>query len=509
MNHGITPEHRSPSNGIRIHSQRGIRKWGLRLLALIMSLVPFLAAEILLRVLQPLPKEAVDSSPWIDLQQLKPLFVKNLEGSRWEIPPSRLNFFCRDSFAATKSESTRRIFVLGGSTVQGRPYATETAFPTWLRIKLEVAAPDTNYEVINCGGVSYASYRVEKILEEVLTHQPDAVVVYTGHNEFLEDREYSQAREFGPLRGSLVQAIRHIRLATWLREQFSKPTTSTPVNHLMPQEVATRLDQAEGLASYQRDPQWQRKVEQHFAVTLQNMIKMTKESKIPLVLCVPESDLVKTPPFKTTPVPSLTEGKFNQFETFWKRAKNPDLQNQERLSAARSCLQIDPQHAGAHYLTGRILYDQGDSERAISHLTQARDQDVCPLRATSAIVAAVRTASDQRHVILVDIPKAFDEKNTNDLDHADNIPDPAWFLDHVHPTIKGHQVIADRCFEAMRVLPWVKQPSDESIYRSKITNHLSSLDEAYFARGKQRLEGLRRWTKGRASLPLPINTSER
>ena len=44
------------------------------------------------------------------------------------------------------------------------------------------------WQVVNCGGVSYASYRLTPILEEVLTYQPDLMIVCTGHNEFLEAR---------------------------------------------------------------------------------------------------------------------------------------------------------------------------------------------------------------------------------------------------------------------------------------------------------------------------------
>ncbi len=47
-------------------------------------------------------------------------------------------------------------------------------------------------EVINVGGISYASYRIAAILDEVLQHEPDLVVIYMGHNEFLEARTYDK-----------------------------------------------------------------------------------------------------------------------------------------------------------------------------------------------------------------------------------------------------------------------------------------------------------------------------
>ena len=35
------------------------------------------------------------------------------------------------------------------------------------------------------GGVSYASYRVAALMEELVRYEPDLFVIYSGHNEFL------------------------------------------------------------------------------------------------------------------------------------------------------------------------------------------------------------------------------------------------------------------------------------------------------------------------------------
>ena len=56
--------------------------------------------------------------------------------------------------------------------------------------------------MINCGGVSYASYRLGPILDEVLGYEPDLIMLYTGHNEFLEARTYPRLIEpAGPAPG--------------------------------------------------------------------------------------------------------------------------------------------------------------------------------------------------------------------------------------------------------------------------------------------------------------------
>ena len=75
-----------------------------------------------------------------------------------------------------------------------------------------------------------------------------------------------------------------------------------------------------------------------------------------------------------------------------------------------------------------------------------------------------------------------------------------WLVDHVHPTIEGHQLLGEALAEAA-VQAKITAPTNpnwevdrEVLYQQ----HLSGLGEDYFHRGKQRLEGLLLWTQGRA-----------
>ena len=107
----------------------------------------------------------------------------------------RLLFFGRQQFEAEKPEKTFRIFALGGSTVHGRPYENGSAFLKWMGIELSGRDSTRDYETVNCGGLSYASYRLVTMLKEVLHYDPDLIVVATGHNEFLEDRSYEAEKK--------------------------------------------------------------------------------------------------------------------------------------------------------------------------------------------------------------------------------------------------------------------------------------------------------------------------
>lgn len=467
----------------------------MRSLAVLLACTPLAVLEIGLRLLAEDPAgQGVDYDPVVDLHQLKPLFELDQQTGSYEIPASRYNFFRPASFPAQKAAGAKRIFVLGGSTVQGRPYATETAFSTWLLLRLQAADPDSEFQVINCGGVSYASYRVARILEEVLRYQPDAIVLYTGHNEFLEDRSYAQVREFGPVRSLISRIGAKLHTVRWLRQSLMQRQPTK-----LPSEVDARLDHAGGLDSYQRNEPWRRGVESHFRWTLDRMCQAADRVGVPLILCVPVGDLVQTPPFKTQTDPSLTAARLSEFNQAWQQACDAQRTPQQRLAASKQCLAIDAGHAGAHFLAGRILYQQGDNAGAKVHLSAARDLDVCPLRATGKIVDAVTAAAKQHNLRSVDTPQLLDQRNLQGQRIADGVADPELLVDHVHPTIAGHQMIAAALADQLQELGWIKL-SDQAAarYDQLATEHLQSLGEAYYVRGKQRLRGLQKWAAGRA-----------
>ena len=473
-----------------------LRRWLFRLAAAGLGLLPLVAFELAVRWWQPPAAQAIDADPAVDLSRLRPLFVHDGESDRWRIPPERMNFFRPASFPDDKPSGTRRVFVLGGSTVQGRPYATETSFATWLRLRLQAAQPEGDFEVINCGGVSYAAYRVAEILREVLSHEPDAIVLYTGHNEFLEDRTYAHVRSLSPLARWVSRLAGRFHSVRWLKQQLAPNRLAAD---RLPREVDARLDHLAGLEKYRRDSAWRRAVENHFDLTLRRMVRLTQRAGVPLILCVPACDLVRTPPFKIAPDPQLSPQQHEAFHAAWRTVRNTELADSRRLTACADALRVDPAHAGVHYVAGQLLLKRGQTDPAIRHLIAARDHDVCPLRATSPIVASVRTIAAEHELPLVDTIRTLDRSGLGDSPLPDGVADPSAFVDHVHPSVAGHQRIAAALADEFEALGWIQADSGaEARYDQLVREHLAGLDEAYFQRGKQRLESLRRWAAGRS-----------
>ncbi len=484
---------RFPRSARRPHS-------GFRLAAVLLGLAPFVLLEAALRLF-PAPSamraEAFDPDPLVDLHQLRPLFTLSESGQRYEIPASRRNFFQPAQFAKVKPANGRRIFVLGGSTVQGRPYAPQTAFAELLRVQLRTAWPQFEWEVVNGGGVSYASYRVAGVVEEVLQYEPDAVVVYSGHNEFLEARSYALPRQIPRALVPWVAAGCRLRIVQWPASWLRSPP---PPRSVLAAEVDTLLDHRRGLQAFQRDEAYRRQVVEHFQRSLCRIAEACQAADVPLVLCVPASDILSVPPFKSAPPPAASEAVRQTVQQAWAVASDPQLPAEQRVAACRQVLAADPQHAGAAYMWGRQLWQRQQYDQAAPWLLVARDQDVCPLRASSEIEATVRRVAAYYQAPLIDVPQCFAAPEQASVCQASR------FVDHVHPRIEGgHTRIADALFQQLAPLPAIRLPPAECSAAQRaaaVREYLLTIDESYYQRGQQRLEGLRRWAAGRAGEPL-------
>ena len=452
-----------------------------------------LVLEIAFRIFG-LPEIPASDDPLVDLHQLKPLFVRSDDGQRLQIPESRYNFFRPESFQASKPADEFRIFVLGGSTVQGRPFAVETAFSTWLELALNATDKSKRYEAINCGGISYASYRLAPILDEVLGYQPDLIVLYMGHNEFLEERTYENLKRVPRGLAQVARLISCLRTTQMLRQLIrSDSQPSEEGKWVAEAEVRTRLDIAGGLADFHRDADWRADVIAHFEMTLRRMIRRCEAVGVPVMVCVPASDIVDTAPFKVQPNPKLSPGEAKEVALQWSIVTNSENGAEERMLACEQVLALDPRHAGAAFVLGRLLLEQNDFEAAKRWLVVARDHDVCPLRAPTEIQQLVRVVAKEHEVACVDVADLLDRLDPHEL------PGLRYFVDHVHPTPESHQKIALWLLQEMQAMGIVETDGSSGLKIEKaFAEHYSGLGEDYFLRGKQRLEGLRQWAAGRA-----------
>lgn len=469
-----------------------------RLLAVLLgfAVVGLLEGGLRLWGVQPLP---VSRDPFISFSEDSTLFVQNAAGTEYQTSADRIDFFRPQNFPVHKQKNTFRVFVLGGSTVQGRPYAVETSFTNWLKLNLEAADPTRTFEVVNCGGVSYASYRLVPILRETLHYEPDLFIIYSGHNEFLEDRSYASLKHRPELLRRTQSTVLNLRLATVIQSLLpaAQNSRNSEPENVLATDVNALLDFQQGLEKYHRDPEHRQAIMDHYAFNVRQIILLAHQAGVPLLLVNPVSNLKNCIPFKSEFAPRLTAAEKAEVNSLWKAADECSWdQSDQKLDYWRQATNIDDSHAALLYGVGKTYEYLKRYPEAKVWFIKAKDADVCPLRMREPMHASLLRLSQQYDVPLVDARRLFEQKT------LDGIPGSELLVDHVHPSIEGHQLIADAIFDKMCALQLIAAPPDWESTRDRLrTEQLEALDQKYFLRGALRLKRLQGWARGRSTLP--------
>jgi tetratricopeptide (TPR) repeat protein len=476
-----------------------------RLAAILLGLSPLVLCEAVLCGLG-IGRATDYDDPFVGFSAIHPVFVKNDQSGRYEIAPSRLEHFCPDSFAADKPADEFRIFVLGASTVQGRPWGIETSFTTWLELSLNAADKSRRWEVVNCGGVSYASYRLVPILQEVLNYQPDLVIFCEGNNEFLEDRTYGDIKAAPPVILSLAQQVSRLHTYNVLRagiQSLVKQPSPRADRPLLGPEVEARLDARGGMEKYHRDPEWQQQVAEHFMFNLQRLTDIARAKNVPLIFVTPVANL-EWPPFKPEHGPAVTTEQRQEAERLLAAASEAAGSDLNRAAALlNEALAIDDQHALVHYQLGICYRDLGRLEEARTELFRAKELDVCPLRVTAPIRKRLLEVAERTATPLVDAEALISANSRS------GFPDEQWMVDHVHPTMAGHELIAQALVGKLTELGIVQPGPDwEQSYDQARAEHLQRLPFVYFERGRDRLRSEQGWARGLVKREKKTATSE-
>lgn len=400
-----------------------------------------------------------EEDPYVGFSSQIPLYVEQGD-SQLVTARNKLRFFNQQQFAKRKSDGVTRVFCLGGSTTYGRPYDDATSFCGWLRELLPVADPSRGWELINAGGISYASYRVAALMEELSAYQPDIFIVYCGHNEFLERRTYSGIIDMPKaVRGlaAVLSGTRTYSATARLVRRFSeKPGAARGESAQLAGEVDTILDQTVGPKDYQRDPELEAQVLAHYRYNMARIVDIARASGARVIFVTPASNLRNCSPFKSQHRDGLDSAQEQQWDALLQLARtNYDA---KRFSAALSELdqaaKIDDQHAQLHYLRGRVLDGLERYADAKVAYQRALDDDVCPLRALAPMRHIVTDVARERDVPLVDFAASVENGSPQ------GIPGEELFLDHVHPTIDGHRMLALAIIDEMARRKWLTSGSD-------------------------------------------------
>jgi lysophospholipase L1-like esterase len=120
--------------------------------------------------------------PLLGYEESSPLYIENEKGSGLLQKNPQYQELREVTFRKTKPDNTYRVYFLGGSNIN---YFNENDLKTIINNDNN-CPPGINFELINAGIPGYGSRRVLRVFDQISHYQPDMLVVYMGHNEFLD-----------------------------------------------------------------------------------------------------------------------------------------------------------------------------------------------------------------------------------------------------------------------------------------------------------------------------------
>ena len=314
-----------------------------------------------------------------------------------------------------KSENEFRIFAYGGSTVNGAP-SVQLCFLEQVKFYLEELIPDLEIKIFNFGAGGRPSSAVRRDFEHTIDNRCDAVIILSGHNEFLNPGSEPHA-----LLISLMGEFAFIRILDYIL---------APKVREMSGMISTRLSN-EGIAEHD-SLMFEKKIDR-YRNNIMEIAGTARGKKIPLFLCTAPSNLLWPPCFKRDNKVDIAS-----FDTVANQCL--ELIHEKKISEASEILETlevfhrtDPM---VMFLRGMILFHKGDSEEAYANLLAAKDRDPYPSRALSIFNSIIREASTREDVHLVDAEAEVREHT------GDGITDYEYIADNCHPTPLGGSIIA-------------------------------------------------------------------
>jgi lysophospholipase L1-like esterase len=332
-------------------------------------------------------------------------------------------------FRKQKQPDTFRVFVQGESSAAGFPYGLGAALAGVLDQRLERGFPEREIEVISTAMAAVNSYALVDFADEIIARQPDAVLVYVGHNEFLGILGVGSSMRLAATPGltRVFLAVRDLRLFQLMARAYSRwqPDAGVPT----PSAGDSLMARVAGERSIPLNSETYRRGVQQFESNLARLLARYRAAGVPVFIGTLVSNERDQPPL------AILAGAEGDAAGAAKTAYN----------AAQ-----DAEAAGQH-------------AAAREGYAWARDLDPLRFRAPAAFGEVLRRVADAHGATVVDVHAAFAAASEHGLIGE------RLLLEHVHPNLDGYFLLADAFHDALLasgLLPPTDHPVPEEDARA-------------------------------------------
>jgi hypothetical protein len=347
------------------------------------------------------------------------------------------------------------IVVIGESSALGVPYEDWLSVGAVVGRELTHAIPSRQFrvEILAEKGATLETMHLKLAR---LTHRPDALIVYCGHNEFLARFSLSnrvlyyddeRSRAWG--RAWLESLGRLSAVARLARENLEKQRVG-----LTPAQSFGGFQATIGRPVCALEDTGQ--VYDDFGRRLESIVANCERiGCLPILIIPPGNDA--SDPSQSYALPGLrTQARRALFEQLTQIRSHEEGNPSAAISAYREILTVQPVHAQTHHRLARLLESEGSFALANRHYILARDHDGLPMRASTRL-ESIYHAVAQRHersVVLVDGPAVLRARSQN------GILDNHLFHDNVHPSLKAQLALAEAVLAGLKargVFGWPRE----------------------------------------------------
>ena len=387
-------------------SEKKAPKWFYAVLVLL-PIVFLIILEIFLRAVN----YGYNFDQWVDAGEGKYIINPNI-GKKYFTNIGFNPKTIEDVFDQQKKANSFRVFVLGGSSAEGYPFIPMGSFSRYIRRRLELVYPSTKIEVVNISMTAVNSYTVLDLLPGVLEQKPDLILIYAGHNEYYGALGVGSLESFGPSRtlAKLILYLNKFKITQFVRNSvhwFSSFFASG--DNKSSGTLMSRM--AKDKYILLNSKMFDAGLEQ-FKDNLTDILQMIHDKGVPVLLGRLASNLKDQKPFISVNTPGY---------------KNADQVYEEAQNSLRN----------------------NNIAKADSLFRLAKDLDALRFRAPEKINKIVDDLGKKFHVATVPIDSIFDSAS------PDGIVGNNLIVDHLHPNIKGYQLIGKAFYDSMEKLDYL------------------------------------------------------
>jgi lysophospholipase L1-like esterase len=359
-------------------------------------------------------------------------------------------------FLAQKPAGGFRVFVVGASSAAGVPYSPAESFSGWLSRRLEAELPDVPVEVVNAATSSFATRRLLIRTRELARHDPDLLIIYSGHAEIWENRYYAELIGMEPWLFALWEQVRSTRLFA-LASVLLDPTLNSELD-------ARRADERKQMFAVLSDasPEEFREAEARYRANLEAMIESMRGVGAEVMLLTISQNFADWEPGGSSHRPALPDSelaRWNQLVAEGDRLAPRDCGG--ALHSWQRALEIDDEFAALHFSMANCYRELLRFDEAQRSYVRASDLDRAYHGAPTRYNEIVRELALAHDTPYVDAYGVLLRASGNGI-VGDNL-----FADLAHPNIRAHQLIGEAVADELlrRGIPVGREQWQRGAYR--------------------------------------------